>query len=46
MGLLPNHDGVPEAEVENDLGVDDPVARLVEGVLDVGVQEVKRLRSI
>lgn len=47
MGLLAHHDGVLEAEVEDDLGVDHPVARLVEGVLDVGVQEVQRLpRSI
>lgn len=43
MGLLAHHDGVLEAEVEDDLGVDHPVARLVEGVFDVGVQEVQRL---
>lgn len=43
VGLLAHHDGVLEAEVEDHLGVDHPVARLVEGVLDVGVQEVERL---
>ena len=43
VSLLAHHDRVLEAEVQDDLGVDNPVARLVEGVLNVGVQEVQRL---
>lgn len=41
--LLSDHDGVLQAEVQHHLGVDDPVARLVERVLDVSVKDVQRL---
>ena len=44
VGFLADHDGVLEAEVQDHLGVDDSVAGLVEGVLDVRVQDVQRLR--
>lgn len=42
--LFAHHDGVPEAEVEHHLRVDDPIAGLIKRVLDVGVQYIYRLR--
>ena len=44
VGFLADHDGVLEAEVQDHLRVDNSVAGLVEGVLDVRVQDVQRLR--